>query len=349
MKTAVLILAGGSGIRLWPLSRKDRPKQFLPVFSNNLSFFQAAVLRALKITDAEDVYVLTQSSYSASVAEQAPMIPEENVFFETYKRNTAPAIALAMMKIKEKYNDAVSVVLPADHFIADNDAFLSAVSDAICAATENNKIITIGISPTRPDTGFGYIKCAGEFDKNIYHTECFKEKPDYATALEFISDKNYYWNSGIFVTKASFILGEYQKYLPDVFELAEKICNPLITDDGLYSEMPEISVDYGILEKSKDILLTKGNFGWDDIGSWTALDRLYKKDSNSNILNGNCIAIDSSDCTVLSKEKLTVTAGTDGLLIINTPDVTLICNKNSAETIKNLPSIIEEKGYKNLL
>lgn len=348
MKTAVLILAGGSGIRLWPLSRKDRPKQFLPVFSNNLSFFQATVSRALRITDASDIYVLTQKSYSELVAEQAPQIPVDNIFFEFHKKNTAPAIATAMMKIKVKYDDAVSVVLPADHYIADEDTFFASVSSAVNTAKENAKIVTIGISPTRPDTGFGYIKCSDKFENDIYIAESFKEKPDYYSALDFISDKNYYWNSGMFVVKTSFMLAQYRKFLPEVFELAERICNS-DADDDIYSLMPEISIDYGIFEKTTDILLAKGCFGWDDIGSWTALDRLYPKDSNGNILSGNCIATDSRNCTVFSSDKLTVTVGTNDLLVINTPDATLIYNKNSSELINKLPSIIEDKGYKNLL
>lgn len=348
MKTAVLILAGGSGIRLWPLSRKNRPKQFLPVFNNNISFFQATVSRALKIADAEDVYVLTQKDYSELVTEQSPDIPRKNIFFEPCKKNTAPAIATAMMKIKAKYGDAVSVVLPADHYIADNEAFLYSISKAIDVAESNEKIVTVGISPTRPDTGFGYIKCSDIYENEIYATECFREKPDYNTALEFISDKSCFWNSGIFVSKVSFMLSQYNKYLSDVYDIAKKICDSDDADDILYSTMPEISIDYGILEKTNDILLIKGCFGWDDIGSWTALDRLYSKDKSNNILQGNCIAQDTVNCTVLGNDKLTVTIGTDDLLIINTHDVTLICNKKNTESTDKLPSIIEENGYKNL-
>lgn len=279
MKTAVLILAGGSGIRLRPLSREDMPKQFLRIFSNNLSFFQATVNRALKIADASDIYVLTQKTYSGHIAEQAPRIPKENIFYENHKRNTAPAICTAMMKINRRYSDAVSVILPADHYIADEVSFTSTVKKAIEFSENNNKIISIGITPTRPDTAFGYIKYKNELDNGIMTDTQFKEKPDYSKAVEMISEGKCLWNSGIFITKNSFMISQFSKYLPDVFDISKKY---ILADtdeqaDKIYSQMPAISVDYGILEKTDSVLLLKGDFGWDDIGSWDAMERLLSK------------------------------------------------------------------------
>lgn len=351
MNTAVLILAGGSGIRLWPLSRNDKPKQFLPVFRNSLSFFQATLQRALKITDASHIYILTQKKYSGFIEVQAPQIPPENIFSEQYKRNTAPAIATAMMKIKSKCGDSVSVVLPADHYIADEEAFLSTIKRAIVTAENRDNIVTIGIPPTRPDSAFGYIKGGDEIESSVFKAEAFKEKPDYLKALEFISTCEYFWNSGIFVCRLSFMLSQYRKYLPEVYECAEKIrtADSENQADELYGSMPSISIDYGIFEKTDSVLIVKGVFGWDDIGSWNALDRLFDKDENNNIIKGQGFSADAKNCTIISDGRLTVAAGTEDLFIINTDDVTLVCSKNSPDIISKLPSMIEENGHKNLL
>ena len=351
MNTAVLILAGGSGIRLWPLSRNDKPKQFLPVFSNNLSFFQATLQRALKITDASHIYILTQKKYSEFINVQAPQIPRDNIFFEQHKRNTAPAIATAMMKVKNRCGDSVSVVLPADHYIADEETFLTTIKRARETAEANDKIITIGIPPTRPDTAFGYIKHGAEIENSLFIADTFKEKPDYSRALDFISSAEYFWNSGIFVCKLSFMLSQYRKYLPEVYEFAKEICmaDSETRADELYSSMPSISIDYGILEKTDSVFVIKGIFGWDDIGSWSALDRLFEKDENSNFINGSGYAADAKNCMIISDGKFTVAAGTEDLFIINTDDVTLVCSKNSPDILSRLPSIIEENAQKNLL
>lgn len=279
MKTAVLILAGGSGIRLRPLSSEDMPKQFLRIFSNNLSFFQATVNRALKIAEPADVFVLTQKAYSGHIAEQAPQIPSENIFYESHKRNTAPAIAAAMMKIYRQFGDAVSVVLPADHYISDENSFIATVNKAIGIAEKNNNIISIGITPTRPDTAFGYIKYKKELENGIMTDTQFKEKPDYPKAVEMISEGKCFWNSGIFITKNSFMISQYRKYLPDVTEISEKYILAVSEEQAneIYFDMPSISVDYGVLEKTDSVLLIKGDFGWDDIGSWNAVERLSKK------------------------------------------------------------------------
>ncbi len=279
MKTAVLILAGGSGVRLRPLSSEDMPKQFLRIFSNNLSFFQATVNRALKIAPSSDIFVLTQKAYSGHIKEQAPQIPAENIFYENHKRNTAPAICTAIMKINKLFSDAVSVVLPADHYIADEQAFISTVNNAIKISENNDNIISIGIVPTRPDTSFGYIKYKKELNNGILTDTQFKEKPDYSKAVEMISEGKCLWNSGIFVTKNSFMISQYQKHLPDVFDLSKEFIfaeNDQQADE-IYSKMPALSVDYGVLEKTDSVLLLKGDFGWDDIGTWNAVERLSSK------------------------------------------------------------------------
>lgn len=276
MNTVVFILSGGSGIRLRPLSTEEKPKQFLPIGINGKSFFRMTVDRALKLTDAEHIYVLTHEMYIDFVKEHAPFISDENIIAEPCRRNTAPAIAAAAMKIKKAYGNPVITVLPADHFIKNEEQFMLSVTDAVRNAQNNNSVVMLGLSPTRPDTSFGYIKCGKKTADNVYSTTAFFEKPDSIRAMEFIEDGQYFWNSGIFAVKAETVLGQFKKHLPEVYSLAEKIAESADRheSDSIYNKMPNVSVDYGILEKTEDILMVRGDFGWDDIGSWEALDRL---------------------------------------------------------------------------
>lgn len=351
MDTAVFVLAGGAGTRLWPLSRKMNPKQFLPIGKDGRSFFEMTVLRALKLTDESHVFIMAQSEYHDFVESQAAQIPKENIFYEAEKKNTAPAIATAMMKVNTMYKDVISVVLPADHYICSEDEFLNTVKTAVGVAENRDSFITIGITPTRPDTSFGYIKCGEKISDEVYKTSEFREKPDSKKALEYISNGSYFWNSGIIVGKNSFIIGQFKKYLPEVFCCAEKICASSNKEeaDNLYKNMPNISVDYGVLEKTSDILLINGRFGWDDIGSWNALDRLYTADENGNVLVGNGLIIDAKNSTVISDGSFTVTSGVEGLFVINTGDAVLVCSKQSYNTVLKNPKLTEDKRYKNLL
>ncbi len=276
MKKLVFILSGGTGIRLRPLSTDVMPKQFLPIGINGKSFFRMTVDRALRITEKENIFVLTHEAYEDIVSLQAPSVPRENIICEPCRRNTAPAIAAAIMKISKKYSDAVVTVFPADHFISNEDRFCECVNNAVEKAEKYKAVVMMGLSPTRPDTAFGYIRSGEMLESGIYRTKCFVEKPDSNSAMDFLKDSAYFWNSGIFAVKIQVILEQYKKYLPEVYSLAEKltVSNNKKENENLYSMMPNVSVDYGILEKTEDIVMVQGDFGWDDIGSWEALNRL---------------------------------------------------------------------------
>lgn len=338
MKTAVFILAGGAGLRLWPLSCKNSPKQFLPLLPENKSFFEKTLERALKITSTDNVYVLTVKDYKDIILRCAPKIPEENIFTESEKRNTAPGIAVAMMSVQKRQGNTLAVIMPSDHFIPDEEIFIKTVSDALSCAEHTDGLVTIGICPTRPATNYGYIRLGDAVNEKYHKAVGFTEKPDSQTAQSFLLNGGYLWNSGIFIWKTSAILSEYKKYLPDVYEIAEKICSSENPDEhsSLYKEMPSVSVDYGILEKSSNLYTVRGSFPWDDIGSWESFSALCSKDAHGNASFGSVINIDSSDCLTVSLDGTAVTAGAKGLCVINTGKLVLVFPKDKADEILKL-------------
>lgn len=351
MRTAVFILAGGAGLRLWPLSRKETPKQFLPLLPDNKTFFEKTLERALKITDKDNIYVLTVEQYKNRILQFSPLIKEENIITESEKRNTAPSIAVAMMTVYKKYGELTAIIMPSDHYIPDEELFVSTVLNAVECAKKTEGIVTIGITPTRPATNYGYIKPEKLTQDGFYKVCAFTEKPELSKAQQFLLDGNYLWNSGIFIWNTSAILNEYKKYLPEVFVLAEKICNSdnSETKCKLYKEMPEISVDYGILEKCNELYTLRGNFPWDDIGSWDSFSNLCETDEDGNSHFGKVVNIDSSDCLTVSLENTTVTVGTRELCIINTGKCVLVFPKSKSEEILSNTHLFSDCDISNLL
>ncbi len=351
MKIAVFILAGGAGLRLWPLSRKDSPKQFLPLLPDNKSFFEKTLERALKITAIENIYVLTIQNYKDIISRCAPEIPECNIITESEKRNTAPGIAVAMMSVQKKFGETTAVIMPSDHFIPDEELFTKTVSEAVQCANETDGLVTIGIAPTRPATNYGYIKLGDMLDRKYYKAPGFSEKPDSKTAQRFLLDGGYLWNSGIFIWKTSVILEEYKKHLPDVFSVSEKICScdNMETRCELYKEMPSVSVDYGILEKCNNLYTVRGTFSWDDIGSWESFSTLCNTDSDGNSHFGKVISINSSDCLAVSLNSTTVTAGTENLCIINTGELVLVFSKDKGEELIKNSHLFSDTDISTLL
>ena len=343
MKITALILAGGKGERFWPRSRKNCPKQFLSLTGDGRTMIQKTVERILPLVKPEDIFISTNQNYKKLVLEQLSDIPEENILCEPVGRNTAPGIGLGAVYMRKKYEDAVMLVLPSDHLIKDEDTFRAVLSEAIETAEEEGSLVTMGITPTAPETGYGYIRFLREdARKNAYKVERFVEKPDLAKAKEYLADGGFLWNSGMFVWKVSTILGCIERHLPKIYSNLAAIEAAIGSTDeekvlnAEFDTMPSESIDYGVLEKEDSIRVLPGDFGWDDVGSWLALGRMRSLDSDGNLLSGNTVTTGVSDCIIEGGKKLIAAVGVKDLVIVDTDDAILICNKENTADIKKI-------------
>ncbi len=344
MRVTALIMAGGRGERFWPRSRKDLPKQFLSLTNDGKTLIQLTVERILPIVDAGDIFISTNKNYLPLVKQQLPQIDPANIICEPVGRNTAPGIGLGAAYISKKYDeDTIMLVLPSDHLIKYNQMYISTLKDAIEVAGDGNNLVTMGIAPDFPETGYGYIKfIPNVMYKRSYRVEHFAEKPNLEKAKEYLSTDEYLWNSGMFVWKVSSIMNCFERFMPDVFEGLNIIKDAISTSqeeeilDKIYPGFPSISIDYGIMEKSEDIYTIPGNFGWDDVGSWLALERIQTSNEFGNIAAGNVITVSTSNCIIQGRDKLIATVGLEDTVIVDTEDATLICAKDSTADIKKV-------------
>lgn len=343
MKKTALIMAGGKGERFWPRSRKNLPKQFLCLTGDGKTMIQQTVERINSLVDLEDIYIATNMDYKALVKEQLPELPEENILCEPVGRNTAPCIGLGAIHIGKKYDDAVMYVLPSDHQIKYKGMFLSVLEDAAKVAEEGENLVTIGITPTAPEVGYGYIK----FDPKVvngraFGVERFVEKPDLAKAKAYVESEEYLWNSGMFAWKTSTIMKAMEEHLPSIYQGLKRIKESFGTEDekdilnGVFSSFPSESIDYGIMEKEDQIFVLPGTFGWDDVGSWLAVERLRPVNDSGNIVDGNAMTVNVKNCIIEGQDKLIAAVGLRDLIIVDTQDATLICAKDSAADIKKI-------------
>ncbi len=343
MNTTALIMAGGRGERFWPKSRKNMPKQFLSLTDDGKTMIQLTVERISPMVKIEDVYVATNKDYKSLVLEQLPGLPEQNVLCEPVGRNTAPCIGLGAMHIAKKYDDAMMFVLPSDHLIKFNKMFIRTLQDACEVAEKDDNLVTIGIVPDYPETGYGYIKFDSQIsDGNAYKVERFVEKPSLEVAKEYLATEEYLWNSGMFIWKVSSILKNLQKFMPETFESLKRIQDAIGTEHeetvlekefyGIQSQ----SIDYGIMEKADDIYILLGAFGWDDVGSWLAVERIKKTNEFGNVVSGNIITVNTHNCVIQGENKLIATVGLDDMIVVDTEDATLICSKDHAGDIKKV-------------
>ena len=343
MKITAVIMAGGRGERFWPKSRNNCPKQFLSLTADKETMIQKTVKRLDKIVEPGDVFVVTNAAYREIVETQLPQIPKENILSEPCARNTAPCIAYAAAVIKKKYDDAVMLVLPSDHLIGYMNIYHRALRKAIAAAEEGQNLVTIGITPTYPETGYGYINF-GDEKGDAFEVERFVEKPDLATAKKYLASGNYLWNSGMFVWKVSSIMANIQKFMPEVYDGASRIGESFGTDDfeevliREFEAFPSESIDFGIMEKAENIYTIPGSFGWDDVGSWLAMERINETDDDKNFIEGDVIAVDSKRTTICGGKRLIAAVGTRDLIIVDTDDVLLVCSKNSTQDVKKVIS-----------
>jgi mannose-1-phosphate guanylyltransferase len=342
MQIYAIIMAGGVGSRFWPRSKKDFPKQLLKIFDDD-TMIQATVKRLKPLINDENIFVVTNKIQADEVKRQLQNIPEKNIIIEPFGRNTAACIGLASIFIKSINPDAVTVVLPADHIIKDTDIFLKTLQNAAKFAYESDGLVTIGINPTRPETGYGYIQInEKKVSDNIYKVVTFAEKPNYATAVRFLESGDFLWNSGMFIWKIEAILSEIKNLMPDLYEALSKIEKHIGKESYQevliknYGMIKKISIDYGIMEKSSRVYLTKGFFLWSDVGSWEEVYQLSEKDNNGNSTYGLVYLDSVIDSYIYSPDKMTAVIGVDNLIIINNDDTLLVCRRDKAQDVKNV-------------
>lgn len=343
MNTTALIMAGGRGERFWPKSRKNMPKQFLSLTDDGKTMIQLTVERISSMVELEDIYISTNKDYKALVLEQLPGLPEQNVLCEPVGRNTAPCIGLGAMHIARKYDDAMMFVFPSDHLIKFNKMFIRTLQDASDVAEKDDNLVTIGIAPDYPETGYGYIKFDPQMaEGRSYKVDRFVEKPSLEVAKEYLASEEYLWNSGMFIWKVSSILKNMKKYMPDTYNALKRIQAAIGTEheetvfEKEFYEIQSQSIDYGILEKAEDIYILPGTFGWDDVGSWLAVERIKKTNEFGNVVNGNIITVNTHNCIIQGEKKLIATIGLDDMIVVDTEDATLICAKDHAGDIKKV-------------
>lgn len=346
MKTTAVIMAGGKGERFWPKSRQSLPKQFLSLTNDGKTMIQLTAERHRAIIDYEDMFVVTNKDYVDLVKQQLPQIPEENILAEPMARNTAPCVGYAATVIGKKYDDAVMLVLASDHLIKNETLYLDSMIQAVELAKEEKKLVTIGITPTYPETGYGYIHFgrdeADENHRGIYIVKKFVEKPDLERANKYLDSGEYLWNSGMFVWKVSSIMACIKKFMPDTYKGLEKIGEAVGSDDyekvltENYTSFASESIDYGIMEKASDIYTIPGNFGWDDVGSWLALARINKINEDGNYIYGDVVTIDTSNSIISGGSKFIATIGINDVVVVDTDDALLICDKDETGKVKKV-------------
>ncbi len=336
-------MAGGRGERFWPKSRKSLPKQFLSLTDDGVTMIQHTVRRILPLVEMEDIYIVTNRDYKELARKQLPGLPEENILCEPVGRNTAPCVGLAAAHIGKKYEDALMIVLPSDHLIKYNSMFVGVLKDACAVAEKGDNLTTIGITPNYPETGYGYIKFdPDENEGRAYGVECFVEKPNLKTAKEYLADESYLWNSGMFVWKISTIMKNIEKFMPETYEGLKKIRAAIGTEEQEtvleteFEKMKSESVDYGIMEKAENIYVLPGTFGWDDVGSWLAVGRIRSTNEFGNAVQGNVITVETKNSIIEGSDKLIAAVGLQDMIVVDTEDALLICDKDHAGDIKKV-------------
>jgi mannose-1-phosphate guanylyltransferase len=351
--TYVAIMAGGIGSRFWPRSRASMPKQFIDILGLGKTLIQSTYDRFRHICDADQIYVVTNEGYRPIVSEQLPDLGQEQILGEPMRRNTAPCIAYVAQCIYAKDPDANIIVAPSDHLITDEASFYAVIEKAMQHIQEHEDLITLGIRPTRPDTGYGYIQYEEDLQpsEGVHKVKTFTEKPNLELAKTFLSSGDFLWNSGIFVWKARTILDAFSKHLPEVGEafqgIADNIGQPEHADSlrQAYSIVTNISIDYGVMEKAENVMVIPASFGWSDLGTWGSLYDRYSRDYLGNAVNGDNVMIyDATNCMIMAPDnKLVVVQGLDDFLVVDTENILLICEKEKEQYIKQITGDVKRK------
>ncbi|MBI3004075.1 MAG: NTP transferase domain-containing protein [Ignavibacteriales bacterium] len=356
-----VIMAGGVGSRFWPRSRERSPKQLIEIFGSG-TMIQNTVNRIQSLVPAMNTFVVTNRLQEEAIYRQLPFLPKENVLVEPVGRNTAPCIGLAALWVRQIDPDGVMLVLPADHLITKPDEFLRIVQLAAKIAQETESLLTIGIKPTHPETGYGYIQFDDEEHAHntyhrdgVYRVKTFAEKPNIETAQKFLQSGDFLWNSGMFVWKASSILKEIQVHMPDLHEqlvaLEPKLRTPEYSSslEHVYGIIRSISIDYGIMEKAGNVFVVLGDFGWSDVGSWDEVFRLTNPDQDGNAIKGHALLKDAKANYIDAGSKFVGVIGVEDLIIISTDDAVLICKKGRSQDVKEIVDYLRRKQMNEYL
>ncbi|MDD4374990.1 MAG: mannose-1-phosphate guanylyltransferase [Bacteroidales bacterium] len=354
-----VIMAGGIGARFWPMSKTSRPKQFLDILGIGKSLLQMTFDRFTRLCPPENIYIVTNELYRNQVQEQLPVIAPEQILCEPARRNTAPCIAYANHVIMQRDPEAVIVVAPSDHIILQQDVFAQNVNDAMQAAEKNNWLITLGIEPSRPDTGYGYIQFLDETVleaiPRLKKVKTFTEKPSLSIAQSFLESGDFLWNAGIFIWSLKNINKAFDQHLPEVNELFKEGAGKYSTPEEepfirqTYSVCRNISIDYGVMEKAVNVYVMAVDFGWSDLGTWGSLYEIREKDQHQNAIVGNQVmAYDTQGCIVnMPKDKLVVLQGLKDYIVVEDDNALLICRKEDEQQIRQFVNDIKvEKGEK---
>ncbi len=344
-------MAGGIGSRFWPYSRRKKPKQFLDILGTGRTLLQMTFDRFREVAEPEQFIVITYRKYLTLVKEQLPELKDYQILSEPMRKNTAACIAYATYKIHSFDPEATLIVTPADHLILQESKFLKTVQKAIDSAEEKGRLITLGIKPNRPETGYGYIQYIEKSKTETFKVKTFTEKPNIKLAKTFLDSGDFVWNSGIFVWKASSLILAFEEYMPDLSEVFEEGRELLGTgEEGsfiskAYTQVKNISIDYGIMEKSNQVYVILGDFGWSDLGSWHSLHDLREKDENNNVVEANAILYETENSYIkVESEKLVVVQGLDNYLVSETDNVLLICKLDAEKKFREFVTNAKKKG-----
>lgn len=368
MNNYAVIMAGGVGTRFWPKGTTKIPKQFLKIASDNDTLLQMTYKRLEGLFYDSKIFVVTNTLYKNEVKKQLPKIPDENIICEPMGRNTGPCIGLACLFINQFEPKANVLVVAADHLIKDVNEFHRVIKSGLKFVNDNGGIVTLGIHPTMPETGYGYIQYDAdkvievELEKNgdssiekIYKVKTFAEKPNPQLAMAFLESGDFLWNSGMFIFRTDTMMGEIYNYMPDLFESLHRLSGNLLSNDfpkyleDEYSKLKSISIDYGVMEKSQNVYIIRSHFGWNDVGAWDEVYNIKDKNSDGNVNQGRTVTINTKNCLIINDQKIVATIGVEDLLIINTENGLLICKRGEAQSVKEVVDYLRRKGLEQYL
>ena len=353
----VTIMAGGVGTRFWPKSRKEKPKQLLRIIGSR-TMIQHAVIRLGNLVTSDNLFVVATAQQRSGILGQLPQLKTENLIIEPAGKNTAPCIGLAAIYLRRIDPKAVMAVMPADHLIGEDEKFRKTLKEAEQIALNDHILVTLGIRPTYPATGYGYIQCGSRLTSSAvdaFSAEKFIEKPDKVAAEKFLKDGNCFWNSGIFLWQVDTILAQFEKHLPELYaqllEIHAAIGTPSEQDvlREVYSKIKPISLDYGIMEHSSEVIVLPADFSWNDLGTWDEVFNVNPKDANNNVIRAECVLKDVKNCYIDVDKKVVAAIGIENLVIVDTGDALLICRKDQSQRVRDIVDEMKARNMERLL